>query len=171
MLVQFFQIGPIPINHLEGYYDYRLVALSYLVAVFASYIALDITARLRDISNTLLSSIAWLVGGAIAMGAGIWTMHFIGMLAFKMQMPMVYDLWWTIVSLVVAIAASGFALLLLRARNLHYFHIILGGVILGFAIAAMHYTGMAGMLIIMNIHYLPGLFTLSIIVAIVASEA
>jgi NO-binding membrane sensor protein with MHYT domain/two-component sensor histidine kinase len=171
MLGDFFQLGALPANHMEGWYDIRLVILSYIVATFASYIALDITGRLRDISNTQLSISLWLGGGALAMGAGIWSMHFIGMLAFKMDMPMYYDVYWTALSMVVAIAASGFALFILKSRSISFINIVFGGVILGFAIAAMHYTGMAAMQINMTIHYLPGLFLLSIIIAILASEA
>lgn len=171
MLDQFFQMGSIPTDHMNGWYDPRLVILSYLVATFASYIALDITARLRDISNTQFSIPLWLGGGALAMGAGIWSMHFIGMLAFNLPMPMIYDPAWTALSMLVAIAASGFALFLLKAKDIHLTRMLFGGIILGFAIAAMHYTGMAAMTINMDIHYLPGLFFLSIVIAILASEA
>ncbi|EKD71844.1 MAG: sensory box histidine kinase/response regulator [uncultured bacterium] len=171
MLENFFQLAQIPIDHISGTYDIRLVILSYLVATFASYIALDITGRLRDVSNTELNITLWLCGGALAMGAGIWSMHFIGMLAFKMNMPMIYDPYFTVLSMLVAIAASGFALYVLKSKIITGKKIILSGVILGLAIAAMHYTGMAAMEINMSIHYLPGLFFLSIFIAILASEA
>ncbi|TAK71935.1 MAG: GHKL domain-containing protein [Gammaproteobacteria bacterium] len=171
MLDQFFQLAPLPADQMKGWYDIRLVILSYIVATSASYIALDITGRLRDLNNTDISKTLWLIGGALAMGAGIWSMHFIGMLAFKMSMPMIYDPSWTALSMLVAVGASGFALFLLKARVIHLSNIILGGIILGLAIAAMHYTGMEAMKINMNIHYLPGLFFLSILIAIIASEA
>jgi NO-binding membrane sensor protein with MHYT domain len=113
----------------------------------------------------------WILGGSIAMGAGIWSMHFIGMLAFTMpDMPMAYSAFWTGASMVVAIGASAFALFLLRPKNINSIHMAIGGIILGLAIASMHYVGMYAMTISMNIHYWPGLFTLSIIIAIVASE-
>ncbi|MDX1900976.1 MAG: MHYT domain-containing protein [Gammaproteobacteria bacterium] len=171
MLENFFQLTPPPLEQIKSWYDPKLVILSYVVAVFASYIALDITGRLRDISNTERSTTLWLIGGAFAFGAGIWSMHFIGMLAFKMDMPMQYDLSLTILSMIVAICASGFALMLLNAQVITLTNYILGGIILGLAIAAMHYTGMAAMKITMDIHYLPGLFFLSILIAIIASEA
>jgi len=170
MLSHFFQIGPVPVNHISGVYDMNLVILSYLVATTASYIALDITGRLRDISNTRLNTILWILGGAFAMGAGIWSMHFIGMLAFRMPMQMGYDPVLTGVSMMVAIFASGFALFLLRERTVRITRLALGGIILGLAIASMHYVGMAAMSISMNIHYLPVIFFISIIIAIVASE-
>lgn len=171
MLERFFQLGPIPANQLIGTYDPKLIVLSYLVAVLASYIALDFTGRLRDTSNTSTSSLFWLVGGSIAMGAGIWSMHFIGMLSFSMpNMVMHYEPFWTSVSLMVAIFISGFALSLLKIKSINVVVLAVGGVILGLGIAAMHYTGMEAMKDDMGIHYQPGLFLLSIIIAIVASE-
>src|SRR5688572_26520725 len=95
MLENYFQLGPIPANAMSGTYDMKLVVLSYLVAIIASYIALDIAGRLTDLDNTPLAKKLWLTGGSLAMGAGIWTMHFIGMLAFKMDMPMSYEASWT----------------------------------------------------------------------------
>lgn len=167
----FFQLHPLPVNQMLGTYDYRLVILSYLVATLASYIALDITGRLRDLSNTNLSTTLWLLGGAIAMGSGIWSMHFIGMLAFSIpSMTMVYNVNWTGISMVVAVAASGFALGILSIKKITNAHIVLGGIILGLAIASMHYTGMEAMKTDMDIHYLPFLFSLSIIIAIIASQ-
>lgn len=156
----------------QGEYNPGLVLLSYLVAIFASYIALDFTGRLRDLNNTKTSTYLWLAGGSIAMGSGIWSMHFIGMLSFSIPgLTLRYDLFWTLVSLLVAIAASTFALFLLKKTVINVVHIIAGGVVLGLAIASMHYTGMEAMFIALDIRYLPGLFLLSILVAIAASEA
>jgi NO-binding membrane sensor protein with MHYT domain len=172
MFNDFFQLGPIPADQLLGNYTPGLVVLSYVVATLASYIALDYTGRLRDISNTTLSTWLWLMGGSIAMGAGIWSMHFIGMLSFYMPgMTITYDSYWTVLSLFVAIFASFIALFLLKSRHFNILHLAFGGIILGCAIASMHYTGMEAMKIVMGIHYLPGLFILSIIIAIAASEA
>lgn len=172
MLTEFFQTGPLPSDQLIGVYNPFLVALSYLVAVFASYIALDLTGQLRNPNNTKASRLLWLLGGAIAMGAGIWSMHFIGMLSFSIPgTNLQYGFFWTAISLFVAIIASGFALYLLQVSIINLVHLISGGIILGLAIASMHYTGMEAMLISINFRYLPGLFLLSIIVAIVASEA
>jgi NO-binding membrane sensor protein with MHYT domain/two-component sensor histidine kinase len=172
MLDNYFQFNSLPPNLLLGSYDLRLVILSYMVAVFASYIALDLTGRLRDIDNTRTENLSWLIGGSIAMGAGIWSMHFIGMLSFNIPgMTLKYDTFWTVVSLIVAVMASGFALFLLKSSVYNLVHLVAGGVILGLAIASMHYTGMAAMLISLDIRYLPNIFFLSILVAIVASEA
>lgn len=171
MLEQFFQTLPLPANHINGTYSIRLVILSYLVATIASYVALDISHRMKDSTVGKLEHLLWFVGGSIAMGAGIWSMHFIGMLAFIMPMPMLYDLNLTIASIIVAIIASGLAFSLLRSKTISRTQLILGGVVLGFAIAAMHYTGMAAMTISMHIRYLPSIFILSILIAIFASEA
>lgn len=171
MYTEFFQSNALPLDQLKGVYDSRLVILSYLVAVMASYVALDLTGRLRDHNNTKKDTWLWLIGGAIAMGSGIWSMHFIGMLSFSIPgITLEYNVYWTILSLCVAIFASGFALFLLKRSIINVIHLIAGGFILGLAIASMHYTGMTALLISLNISYLPSLFLLSILVAIIASE-
>ena len=171
MFAESFQTLPIPQDQITGTYSLRLVILSYLVATAASYVALDVTYRMKDVSISKFESFLWLIGGSLAMGAGIWSMHFIGMLAFIMPMPMLYDPALTALSVVVAIIASGLALSLLRPKNIKLPYLILGGVVMGIAIAAMHYTGMAAMSISMKIRYLPNIFILSILIAIFASEA
>lgn len=172
MYTDFFQLNALPPNQLLGIYDPKLVVLSFFVAMMASYVALDLTGRLRDRSNTKKEVRLWLLGGAIAMGSGIWSMHFIGMLSFTIPgLVLEYDLLWTILSLFVAILASCFALFLLKKSIINIVHLLAGGFILGLAIASMHYTGMAAMLISLNIAYLPSLFLLSLLVAILASLA
>jgi NO-binding membrane sensor protein with MHYT domain len=172
MIADIFQTLPIPADNLQGSYDLGLVVLSILTAISASYIALDLTGRIRDVSNTARATMLWLVGGAIAMGSGIWAMHFIGMLSFSIPgLSLHYNLFWTAFSLLVAIMASAFALYLLKLNVLRLELYIAGGVVLGLAIASMHYSGMEAMLISLRIRYLPGLFFISILIAIVASEA
>lgn len=165
-----FQTGPIPSNAITGQYDLALVGLSYLIAVFASYVALTLVGRLRVEQNSH-TKWYWLAGGAFAMGAGIWSMHFIGMLAFKMPMPMQYAMDWTALSLLMAILASALALFILQKKNYSIWQLASGGVIIGLAICTMHYFGMEAMKIHMSIHYIPWLFFLSIAVGITASEA
>ena len=167
-LSNFFQRVPLPSNMIHGSYSLSLVAISYGIAFFSSYIALDFAGKLRIEPNQKIKWY-WLMGGAFSMGAGIWSMHFIGMLAFIMPMPMSYDPVWTLSSMIVVIISAGFALFLLRDETSDIWHLSAGGIILGFGIATMHYMGMAGMNG-MNIHYLPGLFILSVVIAIVASE-
>jgi len=165
-----FQQGAIPADAISGKYDFVLVGLSYFVAVLASYVALNLVGRLRAEHNKQ-AKVYWLIGGAFTMGAGIWSMHFIGMLAFIMPMPMEYDLGWTVASLLMAIIASALALFILQKENYTISQLALGGIIIGLAISTMHYMGMEGMKNHTNIHYLPVLFFLSIIIGIAASEA
>lgn len=168
--MDFFQLTPPPPNQLIGYFDLKLVLLSYLVAIFASYVALNIAGNLRFSVLNKLNYWGWLIGGALVMGMGIWTMHFIGMEAFIMPMKMDYDLPLTILSLVIAIVASGFALLGVTQPNVTISKILFGGVVMGIAIAAMHYVGMAAMQH-MHIKYIPSIFILSLAIAIIASQA
>src|SRR6201993_1168344 len=93
---------------LIGTYDYRLVALSVIIAICASYAALDLAGRVTAAHGKTRA--VWLTGGAAAMGLGIWSMHYIGMLAFSLPVPVFYD-WPTVVfSLLAAIGASAVAL-------------------------------------------------------------
>lgn len=170
MDLNWFLFGPLPSNTVSGSYDVKLVILSYVIAVLASYVALDFVGRLRA-EKSPQYKIYWIAGGAFAMGAGIWSMHFIGMLAFVMAMPMSYELLWTISSMLVAIAASAFALYILKDQKRPFADVAKGGILIGLAIATMHYMGMEGMKTHVNIQYLPGLFTVSILIAIFASEA
>lgn len=166
-----FQIAPIPPDAMSGTYNLYLVGLSYIMACLASFIALDITERIRAGSQEARGSLAWwLLFGAMAMGCGVWTMHFIGMQAFIMSMPMYYDALITFLSLVIAIVAAGFAFYLIKNENVKILPLALGGILMGLGICSMHYVGMAAMKNV-SIHYLPGLFILSVIIAILASEA
>ena len=166
---EWFQTTTIPADVITGHYDLKLVILSYVIAVFASYVALNLVGRLRATKNKH-ARIYWLAGGAFAMGAGIWSMHFIGMLAFIMPMPMEYDFSWTAASLMTAILASALALFILQKKDYSIVHLALGGLIVGLAISSMHYMGMEAMKVHVTIHYLPSLFFLSILIGIAAAE-
>lgn len=166
---EWFQTLPIPADAIIGRYDLMLVTLSYVIAVLASYVALNLVGHLRSEKNSDVR-IYWLAGGALAMGAGIWSMHFVGMIAFIMPMPMEYDISWTLASLIVAILTSALALYILQKKDYSIVHFALGGLIVGFAISTMHYMGMEGMKTHVNIHYIPGLFFLSIAIGIIAAE-
>jgi NO-binding membrane sensor protein with MHYT domain/nitrogen-specific signal transduction histidine kinase len=151
-------------------YDPTLVILSIIVAVFASYAALDLSARVSAAPRGWGRS-GWVVGGAIAMGCGIWSMHFIAMLALELPLPVRYDIWLTALSLVVAIVAAGLALLLANRSSLSPAVVAGGGVCMGTAIAGMHYTGMAAMASPIAVHYHSGLWWTSIGIAVAASCA
>ncbi len=91
----------------HGGYDLTLVALSIAIAIFASYTALDLGARVRGASP--LARWSWVAGASLAMGGGIWSMHFVGMLAFGMAMPVAYESELTILSFLIAVGATGAA--------------------------------------------------------------
>ncbi|HVY06558.1 MAG TPA: MHYT domain-containing protein [Burkholderiales bacterium] len=154
---------------MEGLHDPKLVALSVAVAILASYAALDLAGRVNASSGW--KSWIWLVGGALSMGAGIWSMHFIGMLAFKLPIPVVYDLPISLVSMLFAIVVSGVALFILRKPMLGTGALTTGATLMGFGICAMHYTGMIAMQLSPPIRYDPLLFMASVLIAIGASMA
>ncbi len=159
----------IPFGTIDGTYDLRLVAVSYLVAVIAAYAALDLAGRVTATQG--LTRTFWLVGGAVTMGLGIWTMHFIGMLAFQLAMPIRYNIPLVSASFLIAIAASAFALFVASRPTLTTRPLLAGGVFLGLGIAAMHYTGMAAMDLDGSIQYRPLVVAASIVIAISAALA
>ena len=154
---------------MEGVYDLRLVALSVVVAAIASYTALDLAGRISAKEGK--GWWVWLVGGAFSMGTGIWSMHFIGMLAFKLPVPVAYDIPLNTLSWLIAIVVSGIALLVVRRPEMTGGNLSVGASLMGAGIGSMHYTGMAAMRMSPPIEYDPFLFMASIIIAIAASLA
>ncbi|MGI8650341.1 MAG: MHYT domain-containing protein, partial [Rubrobacter sp.] len=150
-------------------WDPRLVVLSYVVAAFASYTALDLAGRVFSAAGQART--VWLAGGAFALGTGIWSMHFTGMLAFIMPMAVRYDIRITLLSMAIAILASGLALFVVSRETLGIRRLLLAGLVVGIGIASMHYTGMAAMRMQANISYDPLLFAASVFIAISASIA
>ena len=150
-----------------GIYSPELVALSLIVAVFSSYTALELAGRVSQKRGS--SSAIWLAGGAFSMGAGIWSMHFIGMLAFHLPIAIAYDAAITALSLVMAIAASGLALYVVSRASVSLRNLLSGATLMGFGIAAMHYTGMYAMRMAPPIEYRPLLLVTSVVIAIAAS--
>lgn len=150
-------------------YDLTLVMLSIVVAIGAAYAALELAGRVAVTQGRL--RLVWLLGGATAMGIGIWSMHFIGMMAFQMPMPMHYDFGTTALSMIIAIIASGVALFISSRNTLGAAPLLAGGLFMGIGIAAMHYVGMAAMRMPAVLHYDPWLFAASILIAITASIA
>ena len=126
-----------------GTYNPYLVALSILVAAFASYTALDLGGRMVAMRG--VGSRVWLVAAAIAMGGGIWSMHFIAMLAFIMPIPVSYDIGLTALSLVVAIFVTGGGFYFINRQGAPPLPLLFSGIFMGLGIAAMHYIGMAAM--------------------------
>ncbi len=152
---------------LHGTYDYRLVALSVVLAIFASYVALDLAGRVTAARRW--ARVFWLAGGATSMGLGIWSMHYIGMLAFTLPVPVLYHYPTVVLSLLAAIAASAVALVTVSRERMGVMQEIVGSLIMGSGIAAMHYIGMAAMRLPAMMEYRWGLVILSIVLAIVIS--
>jgi len=152
---------------LPGSYDYGEVARSVLISIAASYAALDLTGRVTAARGKV--RIAWLSGGAFAMGIGIWAMHFEGMLAFHLPVSVEYDWLTVLASLLVAIFASSVALYVSSRRKMGLVEALAGSVIMGAAIAGMHCIGMAAMRLPAVTRYSPLLLACSILLAILFS--
>ncbi len=160
---------------MQSSYSIQLVVLSYIVAVLASHVTLSLAQRLRPLDSTRAGHRPphwpWIVGGAFSMGTGIWSMHFIGMLAFHLPIPVAYDLPLTTTSWVIAVVVSGFALHRFHRNDTTASGIAVPGVFIGVGISAMHYTGMAAMGMFPGIDYDPLLFATSVLIGIGASIA
>ncbi|WP_397473539.1 putative bifunctional diguanylate cyclase/phosphodiesterase [Pusillimonas sp.] len=150
-------------------YNPVLVVSSFVVAILASYTAVSMASQIsRTHGKTMFF---WLGGGAFAMGLGVWSMHFIGMLAFSLPIELGYDPWLTLLSLLVAMASSGFALWLACRRTLTKRRLSIGALVMGMGVAGMHYLGMEAMMMMPRIVYDPFWFALSLLIAVTASGA
>jgi NO-binding membrane sensor protein with MHYT domain len=154
---------------LQGRYELPLVLVSVLVAVFASYTALSLAGRVAHSRGR--AAHWWIAGGALAMGTGIWSMHFIGMLAFRLPIPLGYDLGITLLSWAVPIAASALALAQIARKRVTPTQLAYSAVLIGIGINAMHYIGMAAMRMQPGIVWNPWLVALSMAIAVGASGA
>ena len=150
-------------------YSPALVLISLCVAILASYTALDLSGRIATARGRAVY--LWIAGGALAMGFGVWSMHFIGMLALELPLALGYDLGLTLWSLLVAILSCGFALWLVSQPRLPALQLLFGALIMGAGISAMHYSGMAALRMQPGIDYDPALFGLSLVIAVGASAA
>ena len=150
-----------------GSYNLGLVLLSLAIAILASYCAFELAGRVQTAGGWWRW--LWLLSGAIAMGSGIWAMHFVALLALHFAMPVQYELATTAFSLIYAIAASGIALWLMSRSQLGKWLWASGSLCMGLAIAGMHYTGMAAMEVPAQIVYDWPLVLASVAIAIVAA--
>ena len=148
-------------------YDYRLVVLSVVIAILAAYAALDLAGRVTSARGR--ARFVWLTGGSVAMGIGIWSMHYIGMLAFHLPIPVLYDWPTVLLSLLAAIFASAIALFVVSRRKMALIHSLVGSIFMGGGIAAMHYIGMAAMRLSAMCQWSPFLVILSVVLAVVIS--
>jgi signal transduction histidine kinase/CheY-like chemotaxis protein len=154
---------------LAGHYEAPLVIVSMVVAVFASYTALTLASRVSQTAVT--SGYWWMVGGAFAMGTGIWAMHFIGMLAFRLPIPLGYDLAITLVSWVLPVLVSGVALWQLSRARLDTARLLASAVLIGAGINLMHYIGMAAMRMEPDIVWNWWLVAASVLIAVASAAA
>jgi PAS domain S-box-containing protein len=152
---------------MQGSYSYDLVALSVVIAILASYVALDLAGRITATTGRV--RLAWISGGAFAMGTGIWSMHYVGMLAFRLPVPVQYAWPTVLLSLVAAIMASVVALFVTSRTTMGLWSAGVGSLFMGSGIASMHYIGMAAMRLPATHHYAPGLVAASVFLAIVIS--
>ena len=150
-----------------GTYEYRLVALSVAIAIFAAYAALDLAGRVNASRGT--AQLAWLLGGGFAMGSGIWAMHYTGMLAFRLPVTVYYHIPTVVLSFLAGVGASVIALYITSRDRITPLSVAAGSVLMGAGIATMHYTGMAAMRTNAMPHYHRGLCALSVLLALVIS--
>jgi signal transduction histidine kinase/CheY-like chemotaxis protein len=148
-------------------YSPGLVALSVIVAIIASYTALDLAGRVRAAVGR--ARVYWILGGAAAMGTGIWSMHFVGMLSVRMPMPVEYGAPLVLLSVAVAVFASAFALWTVSRPRVRQWRLGTAAVAMGGAIAGMHYIGMAAMEVDAQLQYDRTLWWVSIAIAVGAS--
>ena len=148
-------------------YNPALVALSVSIAVFASYTALDLGSRIGRVTSG--PRWGWIAGAAAAMGGGIWSMHFVGMLAFEMGMPAAYDVGTTVLSLALAIGFTGAAFAWIGRRGASTRDLLVAGPVMGLGVAAMHYTGMAAMRVPGNLAYHWPVVAASVVIAVTAA--
>jgi two-component system, sensor histidine kinase and response regulator len=152
---------------LTGSYDYGEVARSVLVAIVASYAALDLAGRVTAARGRF--RLAWLSGGAVAMGIGIWEMHLKAMFAFHLPVPVEYHWPSVLAALLVAIFASAVALYVTSRQKMGLVEALTGSVTMGAGIAGLHYILVAAMRLPAITRYSPLLVTSSILLAVLFS--
>src|SRR5271163_2414764 len=147
-------------------YSPWLVCLSIAIAVMVSFTSLRLACRVAETQGT--ASRVWLILGSISMGVGIWSMHFIGMLAFSLPVTLRYDIARTLLSLGVSIVTSGFAITIASRARLRTSRHVVCSLVMGIGIVSMHYVGMSAILISPAITYNWPLVAASVFVAVFA---
>ncbi|NIL77959.1 MHYT domain-containing protein [Rhodococcus sp. B10] len=145
-----------------------LLFLAYIVSVVGCVVGLACTRR-SAVASTERSRLGWLAMAAVSIGGiGIWLMHFIAMLGFSVSGSVIrYDLFWTVVSALLAIAATMVGLVII-GRRVNIWTLLIGGVIMGVAVNVMHYTGMNAIRIQGSVSYDTTLVAISVVIAVVA---
>lgn len=154
-------------HHLSTSYSLPLVLFSIVVAIFSASVALDISSRLKYSKN--VSQFRWIFTGAFVLGLGIWAMHFIGMLAFHMDIHVTYHIGLVILSILPAVASSGIAFYMISRKNSSKLHLLVAAFFISIGIICMHYSGMGAMQMGATISYNPFMWGLSAVVAFIAS--
>ncbi len=144
-----------------------LIVMSVLIAVIGSYTALAHAQRMRE--NTGRTATIWMLAGGATLGVAIWSMHFVGMLAVQLPIPVGYDPLLTALSLVPAVVAALLGFRVLRDEHISPRRLLLSAICMGIGISAMHYLGMAALKMSPDIEFNPWVFTLSVLIAIGAS--
>ncbi|AFJ02771.1 hypothetical protein Q7C_1623 [Methylophaga frappieri] len=165
-LETFFVTESDQLAQISGVYNYDLVVLSIIVASVASFIALHFASMSRAILVSSHRHLAIMIGAAI-MAGGVWSMHFVGMLAYNMGSHVGYDTTLTLLSIIPVLVAAYIALKMLQKSHLTLWQLIISSVCVGAGIGIMHYTGMAAMQMHVSLQYDPLLFGTSIIVAVI----
>lgn len=155
-------------QELRGEWEGALVALSWIVAIAGSFVGLECADRMRNATTTAQRRRYFLAGAGL-MGLAIWTMHFVGMLAHRLSIPVAYGPALGGASILAAVFGAGLAFRIVDRPTVTRAHALLGGIAMGLAIALMHYIGMASMRMPAMIRYQPVLFVASILLAIVVS--
>ena len=152
------------IDSLPVSYELNLVVLSVVIAICAAYTIVYLTERVAKTKG--LTRLGWLLGGSCSLGVGVWSMHFVGMLAFHLSIPIHYNSLIVLLSILPAILASGLALWITSRKTLPVPNLLGASLLMGLGIVAMHYTGMAAMQLSAEAHYNSALVTLSMAVAV-----
>lgn len=154
---------------MEGSYNYYIVALSAAIAILASYSALSIAAKISSSDGKM--RLFWLFGGSLVMGSGVWSMHFVGMLAFHLHVQVKYDAWLTLLSMGASVTSSFIAFYITMPNDVKRYQIAIGGLMMGAGIVSMHYIGMEAMIMPAGLSYDKTLWALSAVIAVAASYA
>lgn len=152
----------------NGDYDAKWVVISVLLSIVAAYAALDASSRIEQQHNRI-NRLVWAIISAVTMGLGVWSMHFIGMMALALECHVYYDPAITLISMIPGILASGIALGIVWNHGTRHISPVIASILLGAGIGTMHYTGMAAIRLEGEVRYNPSLFALSIIVAVALS--
>jgi PAS domain S-box-containing protein len=168
ILSDFFVTGRETHDALASHYNYVLVMVSFLVASLSSYTFLQFAGRIVELRQSVMRY-AWLAAGAVIMGFGIWAMHFVGMMAYILPIPIAYDIIPTFLSVIPAVLAAAIALHVVARPAVSMRRLLIGGTLMGAGIGLMHYGGMTAISVNASVRYNPTLFGTSIVTAVLLS--